>query len=64
MSKNDKIDHSIQTTVHVYEYTDFVEYHVLIFMDYSFLLMYIKAMTVLVCILEADNGLSCFIGAS
>ena len=33
-------------------------------MDYSFLLMYIKAMTFLVCILEADNALSCFIGAS
>ena len=33
-------------------------------MDYPFLLKYIKAMTFLVCILEADNALSCFIGAS
>ena len=60
----DKINHSVQTTVHVYKYTDFVEYHVSIFMNYSFLLMYIKAMTFLVCILETGNVRSCFIGAS
>ena len=49
----DKIDQSIQTTV--YKYRDFVEYNVLTFMDHSFLLMYIKAMTFLVCILETCN---------